>query len=432
MLALANELESNVRSYCRSFPAEFARARGAHLWDKSGREYIDLFSGAGALNYGHNPSSIKERLIDYLSMDGIVHSLDMYTEAKNAFMTDFAQTILAPRQLEYRLMFPGPTGTNAVEAALKLARKVTGRSNIASFTNAFHGMSLGSLAATGSRRKRRGAGIPLDLGDRYPFFDYFGPGIDTIELMSSLLDDPSSGFDPPAAFIVETVQGEGGVRAASNDWLRRLAGLAERHKSLLIVDDIQAGCGRTGQFFSFEAAGIYPDLVCLSKSISGYGLPMSLLLIKPKHDIWEPGEHNGTFRGHNLAFVAARAALAFWQSNEFLSSLAGNARLLDDWLCEFVAKTPVNSVEARGRGLMRGLAFSDKERAAAISRKAFEKGVIIEISGSRDDVLKFLPPINIDRIALIDALERLSEILYSDCWETPVDTADRSRPQRLA
>jgi diaminobutyrate-2-oxoglutarate transaminase len=413
-----NGLESNVRSYCRSFSATFVRAHGSHLWDTSGREYIDLFSGAGALNYGHNPGSIKKNLIDYLMRDGITHSLDMLTESKAMFMADFARVILNPRQLEYRLMFPGPTGTNAVEAALKLARKVTGRANIASFTNGFHGMSLGSLAATGSMRKRRGAGIPLGLVDRYPFSGYFGPDIDTIELISQLLDDPSSGFDPPAAFLVETVQGEGGVKAATDDWLKRLAKLAERYKSLLIVDDIQAGCGRTGTFFSFEAAGIYPDLVCLSKSISGYGLPMSLLLIKPEHDIWSPGEHNGTFRGNNLAFVAGRAALAFWTSNEFHAAVSDNIRTLDTWLLAIQAQLPAGHVEVRGRGLLRGLAFSTVERAAATSRKAFEKGVIIEVSGSRDDVLKFLPPLNIESAVFDEALERLGEIVRADIGTT--------------
>ena len=430
MQAQTKELESNVRSYCRSFPAEFVRAHAAHLWDKSGREYLDLFSGAGTLNYGHNPDSIKERLIDYIKADGITHSLDMYTEAKNAFMADFDQTILAPRQLQYRFMFPGPTGTNAVEAALKLARKVTGRSNIAAFTNGFHGMSLGALAATGSMRKRRGAGIPLALSDRYPFFGYFGPEVDTIELIAQLLDDPSSGFDPPAAFIVETVQGEGGVKAATDDWLRRLAALAKRCESLLIIDDIQAGCGRTGTFFSFEAAGISPDLVCLSKSISGYGLPMSLLLIKPELDIWEPGEHNGTFRGHNLAFVAGRAALAFWRSNEFHSRVAGNIGLLDEWMSTVAAQLPPDYVKVRGRGLMRGLAFADKDQATAISRKAFHKGVIIEVSGSRDDVLKFLPPLNINPVVLTDALGRLGEIIHSDHRESAAGVSDRSLRRR--
>lgn len=417
MVSLSNgietrSLESNVRSYCRLFSATFTHAHGSHLWDTSGREYIDLFSGAGALNYGHNPHAIRDRLVDYLMHDGITHSLDMLTESKEAFMADFARVILSPRQLEYQLMFTGPTGTNVVEAAMKLARKVTGRANIAAFTNGFHGMSLGPLSATGSMKKRRGAGIPLSLVDRYPFYGYFGADIDTIELIAKLLEDPSSGFDPPAAFLVETVQGEGGVHSAPGGWLQQLAALAERHKSLLIIDDIQAGCGRTGTFFSFESAGIHPDLVCLSKSISGYGLPMSLLLIKPEHDIWSPGEHNGTFRGNNLAFVAARAALSFWTSNEFHVAVSDNIQALDRWLSNIQNDMPPGEATVRGRGLMRGLAFSDPSRATAIARKAFENGVIIEVSGGRDDVLKFLPPLNIEPDVFLEALTRLGAIVH--------------------
>ncbi|HEX8538493.1 MAG TPA: diaminobutyrate--2-oxoglutarate transaminase, partial [Cystobacter sp.] len=272
-------LESKVRSYCRHFPVTFTRARNARLWDEEGKEYIDLFTGAGALNYGHNPEPMKRALLDYLAGDGIIHSLDLHTAAKREFLQAFERIILRGRGLTYRMMFTGPTGTNAVEAAIKLARKVTGRSSIAAFTNGFHGMTLGALSATGSAAKRKGAGVPLGLVDRLPFDGYFGPDTDTLRMISRLLEDPSSGFDAPAAFLVETVQGEGGVKAASTEWLRGLAELARRHGSLLIVDDIQAGCGRTGTFFSFEPAGLQPDIVCLSKSLSGYGLPLSMVLI---------------------------------------------------------------------------------------------------------------------------------------------------------
>ncbi|CCD96740.1 Diaminobutyrate--2-oxoglutarate transaminase (Diaminobutyrate--2-oxoglutarate aminotransferase) (L-2,4-diaminobutyric acid transaminase) (DABA aminotransferase) [Bradyrhizobium sp. ORS 375] len=427
MQHVSDAIESNVRYYCRSFPADFSRARGSYMWDTTGRQYIDLFSGAGALNYGHNPPEIKQQLLDYIAADGIVHGLDLRTEAKNSFLSDFSSLILSPKQLEYRLMFPGPTGTNAVEAALKLARKVTGRANVACFTNGFHGMSLGALATTGSRRKRRGAGAPLSLGDRYPYDNYFGATIDTIDLISTLLRDPSSGFDPPAAFLVETVQGEGGAIAASFEWLKQLAGLATEHGSLLIVDDIQAGCGRTGHFLSFEPAGIYPDVVCLSKSISGFGLPMSLLLIKPRHDVFDPGEHNGTFRGHNLAFVAGRAALAYWRDPGFLRALDQNIALLDEWLSALVERLPRGAAEVRGRGLLRGLAFADDRLATIVARKAFQRDIIIEVSGSRDDVLKFLPALNIPSATLIEALGRLEEIIELECLTTAGDVETLQR-----
>src|SRR5262249_9545955 len=175
--------ESAVRSYCRLFPATFKTAREAILWDDNGRSYIDFFAGAGALNYGHNPTPLKEAMLAYLAVDGITHSLDMRTAAKAEFLETFSDRILAPRNLDYRVMFSGPTGANAVEAAIKLARKVTGRPNVAAFTNGFHGMSLGALAATGNKFNRTGAGVPLSGVDRYPYDGYFGDELDTVAMI---------------------------------------------------------------------------------------------------------------------------------------------------------------------------------------------------------------------------------------------------------
>lgn len=269
------QMESEVRSYCRHFPVVFAKASGHTIWDAAGRDYIDFFAGAGALNYGHNNPVIKEKLIEYLTKDGLTHSLDMATEAKEALLQRFDEVILAPRGLRYKVMFPGPTGTNSVEAALKLARKVTGRHTILSFTNGFHGMTIGSLSVTGNRTKREGAGMP--------------DAMDTAAYIERLLEDGGSGLSLPAAMILETVQGEGGINVASDAWLQSIEKMCRKHGILLIVDDVQAGCGRTGTFFSFERAGIVPDIVCLSKSIGGYGLPLALTLIKPELDIWKPG-----------------------------------------------------------------------------------------------------------------------------------------------
>ncbi len=306
--------ESAVRSYCRTWPKVFDRAAGSWLYDEDGRAYLDFFTGASALNYGHNNPALKRALLDYLAGDRVIHSLDMHTVAKAEFLTAFDEIILQPRQLDYRVQFPGPGGANAVEAALKLARKVTGRTEVIAFTGAFHGMTLGALAVTGSKFHRDGAGVPLPNAIQVPFGcrldggDAGSPGIER------LLQDSGAELDEVAAVIVETVQGEGGINVAPLEWLSELAELCQRHGILLIVDDVQMGCGRTGPFFSFEAAGIKPDIVCLSKSISGYGLPLALTLIRPDLDIWKPGEHNGTFRGINPAFVTGTAALrVYWQ-----------------------------------------------------------------------------------------------------------------------
>ena len=393
-MEIIERLESEVRSYCRAFPTVFARAKGSFLYDHDGREYIDFFAGAGALNYGHNNPTLEKSLIDYIRGDGVTHSLDMATEAKCRFLDALDRIVLRPRDLDYRVMFPGPTGTNAVEAALKLARKVTGRVNVAAFTNGFHGMTLGSLAVTGNSEKRAGAGVPLGNTIRVPFDGYLGPERDSIEQIAAMLDDPSSGVAAPAAFIAETVQAEGGVNAASWSWLRRLQDLARSSGALFIVDDIQVGCGRTGPFFSFEPAGITPDIVCLSKSLSGFGLPLAVTLMRPELDIWKPGEHNGTFRGNNHAFVTATAALErYWCESPLSQMTAAKATLVSTRL---EALADAWGGQVRGRGMIQGIAFGDPSLASRVSRQAFERGLIIETAGPRDEVLKLLPPLTMD------------------------------------
>ncbi|MER7535900.1 diaminobutyrate--2-oxoglutarate transaminase [Streptomyces sp. NPDC097704] len=387
-------VESEVRSYCRAWPVVFERAAGSRLYDEDGRPYLDFFAGAGSLNYGHNNPVLKRALLDYLADDGITHGLDMSTTAKRAFLETFRSTVLEPRALPYKVMFPGPTGTNAVEAALKLARKVTGRQTVVSFTNAFHGMSLGSLAVTGNAAKRAGAGVPLHHAARMPFDDYLDGQVTDFLWFERLLDDSGSGLDHPAAVIVETVQGEGGINVARAEWLRGLAELCRRHDMLLIADDIQMGCGRTGDFFSFEEAGITPDIVTLSKSISGYGLPMSLCLFRPELDLWEPGEHNGTFRGNNPAFVTATAALdAYWRDGALRERTLNRAARVERALLDLCGDDAATGVAVRGRGLVWGLEFADGERAEAVCRRAFETGLLLETSGPRGEVVKLLPPL---------------------------------------
>lgn len=400
-------LESNVRGYCRSFPTVFRTAREATLINEAGDEYIDFFAGAGALNYGHNHPVLKRSLIEYLTDDGVLHALDMSTTAKQEFLETFDEVVLRPRDLDYRIMFPGPTGTNAVEAALKLARKVTGRHNVVSFTNGFHGMTLGSLALTGNSGKRAGAGVPLNNVTHMPYCDYLGTEADTIAALERFLEDSSSGMDLPAAFILETVQAEGGVNIATRGWLEALSRLAKRYDVLLIIDDIQVGCGRTGPFFSFEPFAVEPDIICLSKSLSGYGLPMAITLMKPELDVFEPGEHNGTFRGHNPAFVTATTALnEFWRDDSLTRKVNRNARYVRDSLLDIASDC---DAEVRGRGMIQGIQFENQDVAAAISREAFERGLIIETAGPNDDVIKTLPPLTISDEHLEQGMQILAE-----------------------
>ncbi|MFE4501609.1 diaminobutyrate--2-oxoglutarate transaminase [Rhodococcus sp. NPDC056743] len=408
-------LESEVRSYCRDWPAVFSSASGSWIRDENGRDYLDFFAGAGALNYGHNNPVLKSALVDYILSDGITHGLDMSTVAKREFLETFQRTILEPRGLDYKVQFPGPTGSNTVEAALKLARKVTGREAIINFTNAFHGMTLGALSVTGNSMKRAGAGIPLVHSTPMPFDNYFDGVTEDFQWFSRVLDDSGSGINRPAAVIVETVQGEGGVNVARPEWLRALATLCSDREILLIVDDVQMGCGRTGPFFSFEEAGIVPDIVTLSKSIGGYGMPMALTLFKRELDVWGPGEHNGTFRGNNPAFVTSKVALDHYWSDDALtkSTLKKGARI-SECFANLADQFP-GEVSTRGRGLVQGLVFEQPERAGKVCQLAFDEGLLAETSGPSDQVVKLLPALTITDDEIEHGLSILAEATVKVC-----------------
>jgi diaminobutyrate-2-oxoglutarate transaminase len=421
------ELESQVRSYCRSWPATFTTAAGSTLQAENGRSYLDFFAGAGALNYGHNHPVLLEALLDYLRRGGIVHSLDMHTAAKRDFLTTFRDRILVPRDLDYKVMFPGPTGTNSVESALKLARKVTGRQHILSFTNAFHGMTLGALSVTGNSMKRNGAGLPLTNSSKIPYDDYFSGATEDFLWLERVLSDSGSGVDKPAAIIVETVQGEGGLGAARPEWLRALSELCRTHEILLILDDVQAGCGRTGEFFSFEESGIVPDIVCLSKSISGFGLSMALTLIRPQLDQWEPGEHNGTFRGQNTSFVTGTAALnEFWSDDAFAEGVRERAAELHDGLAQ-IASGYAGAV-VKGRGFLSGIKFQDASAASKIAAASYERGLLVETSGPEDEVLKTMPALTISSDELRSGVDIIAaaaaEVLGAPVMQEAAPDAD--------
>lgn len=413
-MQIFEQLESQVRSYSRSFPAKFDKAQGPFLYDSQGVRYLDFFCGAGALCYGHNEPRLKREVMRYLEEDRVIHSLDMATVAKAAFLEAFQSTILGPRGWNYKMQFVGPTGTNAVEAACKLARRVKRRANIVAFTNSFHGLTAGALALTADSYFRHESYINRANVSFLPYDGYFGPAVDTFDYIEKMLTDPASGIDLPAAVIVEAVQAEGGVNVARERWLQQLAAICAAREILLIVDDIQVGCGRCGSFFSFERAGIRPDIVLLSKAISGFGLPLSLVLLRPEWDQWNPGEHSGTFRGNNLAFVTATAALEFWKDGSFAEQVRHNSRILAGGLDAIRQRHPAIKLTARGIGMICGLEFPSRSDAQHVARKAFESGLIIELCGPRSNVLKFLPPLNIDPELLqagLDVVERCIETL---------------------
>jgi diaminobutyrate-2-oxoglutarate transaminase len=412
--AIFEQLESEVRFYCRKFPVVFTRARGAELFTENGRGFIDFFCGAGTLNYGHNHPHLKRRLAEYVQADGLTHGLDTHTVAKREFLGAFQEIVLAPRELRYKVQFCGPTGTDAVEAALKLARKATGRRGIVSFAGAYHGMSRGSLAVTGGRRARAAGGIGPSEVTFVPYADGPQGTFDSIGYLERMLADSSSGVDLPAAVIVEPVQLEGGVYPAPAEWLRALRELTERHGILLICDEIQTGCGRTGPFFGFEHAGVVPDVVTLSNSFSGYGLPLSVTLFRPELDVWAPGEHTGTFRGNQLAFVTGTAALELWRQTHFHTGHAVAMRRLDLFGKKIRLLDP--ELVVRGRGMVLGIDLSQTggtERAERVQRRCFDNGLIVELCGREDEVIKVMPPLTIDPARHDRGLEILQQALLA-------------------
>ncbi|MBF7052448.1 diaminobutyrate--2-oxoglutarate transaminase [Halomonas sp. KAO] len=410
---ILERMESDVRTYSRSFPVVFTKAKNARLTDEEGREYIDFLAGAGTLNYGHNNSKIKQALLDYLAEDNIIHGLDFFTAAKRRYLQALDEIILKPRGLDYKVQFPGPTGTNAVEAAIRLARNAKQRHNIVTFTNGFHGVTMGALATTGNRKFREATGgVPTVGASFMPYDGYLGDGADTLDYFEKLLSDKSGGLDVPAGVIVETVQGEGGINACGLDWLKRLEQICRAHDILLIIDDIQAGCGRTGKFFSFEHAGVVPDIVTNSKSLSGLGLPFSQVLMRPELDVWKPGQYNGTFRGFALAFTTAAAAIEnYWSDDSFAKEVQRKGEVVSERFAKIAAWISEQGIEAseRGRGLMRGIDVGSGEIADKITHQAFENGLVIETSGQDGEVVKCLCPLTISDEDLQKGLDILEQ-----------------------
>jgi len=396
-MEILNELESNVKVYCRNFPTVFSKAKLCFLYDESGEQYLDFFSGAGTLNYGHNNDRIIAPIIEYLQNDGILHALDMHTTAKRRFMEDFDRSILKPRGLHYKYMFCGPTGTNAVEAAIKLARHVKNRESIFSFSGAFHGVSLGSLALTSNTSQRAAAGVPLHDVVFMPYPFGFNNSFDTVEFIETALTDDLSGIAKPAAIILETIQAEGGVTIADIQWLQRVRRLCDENDLLLICDEIQVGCGRTGDYFSFERAGIIPDIVTVSKAISGCGLPLSFVLLKPELDLLNPGDHNGTFRGNQLAFVGATAAISYMEDERLLDAVKEKGNLVAMYIKTHILDQYPRLMH-RGLGLIHGIDFSEisTEACRRVAEECFNNKLLIETSGRKQGVLKIMPPLNIE------------------------------------
>jgi diaminobutyrate-2-oxoglutarate transaminase len=394
--------ESEVRYYSRLFPVVLSKGSGSYVYDQDGNRYLDFFCGSGSLNYGHSNPVMKQAVIDYLQDDGIINGLDQMTSAKMLFMNNFFETIIVPRGFNYKMQFCGPTGTNCVEAAIKLARKYTGREKIVYFEHSFHGMSYGSMSVSGMKNKK----LHKDYTKHTVEMPY-AEKPESITNFKRYLQSVSA-EELPAAVILETIQAEGGIKVAPKEWLEEVASIARDFGLLLIADEIQTGCGRTGTFFSFENINIKPDIVCLSKSLSGYGFPLSVNLINPAIDCWTPGEHNGTFRGNNIAFVSASRALEYWKTDAFEKKIMNSAAIIDDY---FMADSFLRKVRLKGRGLMRGIELRNEEETMHVQKMLFKNGILMDVCGFRDNVIKIMPPITIAQDDLQKGLDIIHQSL---------------------
>jgi diaminobutyrate-2-oxoglutarate transaminase len=428
--------ESSARTYARHFPIVPVRAHGMTILGADGRSYLDCLSGAGTLALGHNHPIVTDAIRRVLDAGAPLHTLDLATPVKDEFTTALFETLPAEFARDARVHFCGPAGTDAVEAALKLTQTATGRQGLLAFTGAYHGMTAGALAATGSVEVRSPLSRPALDVDRLPFpYSYrcpFGVGGEQAERIAatyteSLLDDPAGGVLPPAAMILEPVQGEGGVIPAPDGWLREMRRITAERGIPLIVDEVQTGVGRTGAFWAVEHSGITPDVMVLSKAIGG-GLPLAVIVYRSSLDRWTEGAHAGTFRGHQLAMAAGTATIKYVREHDLAARARKVGERLERALREAARQYPVVG-DVRGRGLMLGLevVYPDaapdplgaRPAAPGLARRlraaAFERGLLVELGGHHGAVLRLLPPLTItdaeaDRVIgiLTDALAQLS------------------------
>ncbi|MCO8170250.1 aspartate aminotransferase family protein [Pseudomonas sp. 21LCFQ02] len=415
ILARQKQQESNARSYPRRIPLALKRARGIHVEDVEGRIFIDCLAGAGTLALGHNHPVITDAIRQVLDDELPLHTLDLSTPIKDRFVQDLFAVLPPALSAKAKIQFTGPTGTDAVEAALKLVRIATGRSTVLAFHGGYHGMSQGALSLMGNLKAKTPLGSLLSTGVQFmPFpYDYrcpFGQGSEAgvqtnLHYLENLLSDPESGVQPPAGIIVEVVQGEGGVIPAANSWLCGLREITARHKIPLIIDEIQSGFARTGKLFAFEHAGIIPDVVVMSKAIGG-SLPLAVMVYQDWLDAWQPGAHAGTFRGNQMAMAAGSAVIRYIEQHNLVQHAADMGQRLRSHLLELQQRVPQLG-DVRGLGLMLGVELVDPDGkpdaqghaphngalASRVQRECLKRGLILELGGRHGSVVRFLPPL---------------------------------------
>jgi diaminobutyrate-2-oxoglutarate transaminase len=424
-------VESNARTYPRRLPLVIERAEGIRVWDVDGKMYLDCLACAGALALGHNHPVVVDAIQRHLASGAPMQALDLATPTKDAFVSALLASLPGPFASRARLQFCGPTGSDAVEAAIKLVKTATGRRGIFAFQGAYHGHTNGALALMGNLTpKARASGLmpevhflPYPYSYRCPYgCNACSGNCAGFKNLETTLDDVESGILLPAGIIVEIVQGEGGCIPAPNEWLRDLRRITREHQIPLIVDEVQTAWGRTGTLYAFERAGIEPDVLVLSKAIGG-GLPLAVVAYDEHLDVWQPGAHAGTFRGNQLAMATGLATLRYIQQKNLPAHAEAMGERLRKRLRALQTKRPFLG-DVRGRGLMIGVEVvepdrrdrwgrppADGERARRIQRACLDLGLIIEVGGRHGSVLRFLPPLNVTP----GEIDAIADILAEAC-----------------
>ncbi|MCD6516051.1 MAG: aspartate aminotransferase family protein [Candidatus Aminicenantes bacterium] len=422
ILSYQKEHESSAVSYSKGMPMALRRGRGATLEDVDGNIYIDMFGGAGVMAVGHgHPVVLKAA---HEQIDQITHTLDIPSPTRKN-MVEVLRKLL-PKELN-RIFFGGPTGSDAVEQAIKLARYNTGRNSIIAFEGAYHGMTGISLALTCDSHHREGIGqlVPDVQFIPYPY-TYRNPfgcpdeevDLQAAEYLDRVLSDSHSGYLKPAAVILESVQGEGGTIIPTTRFMKRIREICNKHDVLMICDEIQAGLGRTGKMFAFEHFDIVPDIVTMSKALGGIGFPIAAIAYKDKLNTWPAGKSIGTFRGNMIAFAAGAAALN-WMTENHIPERAlelGKKAMLP--LKKLESESAIVG-EARGIGLMLALEMvTDKrskepssEYAQMVRKYGHQRGVMIEVGGHHSNVARMLPPLVITEEYLMKGINILSGVI---------------------
>ncbi len=428
-LTRQSQMESNVRSYPRKLPLAIAKAKGCWVTDVEGNEYLDCLAGAGTLALGHNHPAVIQSIQDTLASGLPLHTLDLTTPLKDAF-TEALLSYLPGGQEEYCLQFCGPSGADATEAAIKLAKTYTGRANVISFSGGYHGMTHGSLAMTGNLSAKNAVNglmpgvqfMPYPHEYRCPLGIGGEAGVDALTYyFEQFIEDVESGVTRPAAVILEAIQGEGGVVVAPAKWLQKIREVTEKHNIVLILDEVQAGFSRSGKMFAFEHAGIEPDVVVMSKAVGG-SLPLAVLGIKRKFDAWQPAGHTGTFRGNQLAMGTGLATLTTIKNEKLAENAEQQGAFLQAELNKLQAELPCIG-HVRGRGLMIGIEIidereqsdrlgaypADSQLAAEIQRACFEHKLLLEKGGRNGTVIRLLCPLIITREECVEVIKRFKQ-----------------------